>query len=143
MNINTLNFKKKTDENNKELEIYLGDKKIEGFAEMLNIILKNRNAKFVFNSFSALELRGIKILMINYSKYLNSLFNKKLEIIVTHTLRYHDKRHFYLLETEEESRNSLDYLELSDFETIDKIDFISFNPEFNLLEAIVEGTVCL
>lgn len=140
MKENTLYFMKKIDEKTKEPQIYLNDALIRGYPEMLKIIIKNKNSEFEFYGFNKKELKGIEIFMIEYSKYLNNISKRTHLAMITHTLRYYDQRSFFLTK---EGDNTLDYLELADFETIDQINFKNYHKDFNILEVEVKGTICL
>ena len=133
-------FKKKKNIETNEYKIYCNNREISGYEEIMSIIIRNRNEKFTFEGFTKFEIMGIKEVIINYISYLRSLSRKKEYTKVTHILTYDDKRTFYL---STENSNDLDYIEISEFKDINKIEFISYNKEFKMIEVSVEGTICL
>jgi len=116
-----------------ENEIYFEGRLIDGYTDMLNIILDNKNINFGFIGFSKDEMKLFRSIIKAYNSR-NKDYIKNNLTIITHSLKYRDTKYYYL------DSISLGNKILKDFSSIDKIDLKKIQ---NRYIVVVEGLVHL
>lgn len=116
-----------------EIEIYFEGRLLDGYTDVLNIILDNNDIEFYFKGFSREELRLFNSIINSYRKKKIDYMKSNLTII-THSLKYNDTKYYYL-----DSINVGNKI-LNDFTTIEKIDIKKIR---NRYIVIVDGVVHL
>ena len=96
--------------------VYLDNKLIGDYKEMINIIIRKPDVKYHFQNFSQMELKVVKMILKTYNKRLKNNYKKNGITITTHRLRQQLKKHFYL-----DSFNTCNYT--LPFDSIDNIEF--------------------
>ena len=122
---------------NEKEQIYLNNESIGDFAKMLNIIINSPETKYKFKNFSKIELKVAKLIIKEYKEYLVNQYQKEQLTIVTHCLKFKDRKHFIL---NRKNIESLEYKILYYFQTIDNVELKSVA---NSDIMIIEGIVCL
>ena len=116
-----------------EKEIYFEGRLLDGYTDVLNTILDNKDIEFYFKGFSKEELRLFKSIIKAYKNKKIDYMNSNLTII-THSLKYKDTKYYYL------DRMNVGNKILKDFTSIEKIDIKKLQNKYIV---IVAGTVYL
>lgn len=111
--------------------IYLDNKIVGDYPDMLNIIINSPNIKYNFENFNKTELRAIRMILKNYNRTFKENFRSKNITITTHKVKHKAKKYYYL-----DAINS--YRDPLPFENITNIEFKKID---NRDVILIEGTV--
>ena len=76
--------------------IYLDNKIIGDYKDMLNIIINNPNQKYKFINFDELELKALKAIIKKQTRDQKEIYRKITATITTHKLQEKTKRYYYI-----------------------------------------------
>lgn len=111
--------------------VYLDNKLIGNYKDMINIIIRNPDIKYHFENFSLVELKVARTILRAYNNYLKNYYKRNGVTITTHRLRQRIKKHYYL-----DSFNAYKYT--LPFDSIDSIEFKKIeNRDIIIIEGIV------